>query len=182
MNITELNGRPLRLLIGGSPCTYWSIAQKNNRETEAEGLGWELFKNYLIAKEKFNPDLFLYENNKSASQAIKDQIVFEPVRIGDIGSNSQAHRVYSCYGKSVNLVANGGGFYGDDMDEFWIGFNMKNGEVDYWFSSYEGMCGYTFNEFYKADEIENKWDMNVQVNAMRYLNMLLDEGIVELSR
>ena len=70
----ELNGRPLRLLIGGSPCTHWSIAQKNNRETKPEGLGWELFKNYLIAKEKFKPDFFLYENNKSAAQPIKDQI------------------------------------------------------------------------------------------------------------
>ena len=64
----------IKLLIGGSPCTYWSIAQKNGRETEAEGMGWELFKNYLIAKEKFKPDFFLYENNKSAAQAIKDQI------------------------------------------------------------------------------------------------------------
>lgn len=64
----------IKLLIGGSPCTHWSIAQKNNRETEPEGLGWELFKNYLIAKEKFKPDYFLYENNKSAAQAIKDQI------------------------------------------------------------------------------------------------------------
>lgn len=40
-------------------------------------MGWELFKNYLIAKEKFKPDLFLYENNKSAAQAIKDQISHE---------------------------------------------------------------------------------------------------------
>lgn len=64
----------IKLLIGGSPCTFWSIAQKNNRETEAEGLGWELFRNYLIAKEKFKPDFFLYENNKSAAQVIKDQI------------------------------------------------------------------------------------------------------------
>lgn len=64
----------IKLLIGGSPCTFWSIAQKNNRETEANGLGWELFKNYLIAKEKFKPDFFLYENNKSAAEAIKDQI------------------------------------------------------------------------------------------------------------
>lgn len=64
----------IKLLIGGSPCTHWSIAQKNNRETEAEGLGWELFRNYLIAKEKFKPDFFLYENNKSAAQPIKDQI------------------------------------------------------------------------------------------------------------
>ena len=64
----------IKLLIGGSPCTYWSITRKNNRETKAEGLGWELFKNYLIAKEKFNPDYFLYENNKSAAEAIKRQI------------------------------------------------------------------------------------------------------------
>lgn len=64
----------IKLLIGGSPCTFWSIAQKNGRETEAEGMGWELFKNYLIAKEKFKPDYFLYENNKSAAQPIKDQI------------------------------------------------------------------------------------------------------------
>ncbi len=64
----------IRLLLGGSPCTFWSIAQKNNRETQAEGQGWELFKNYLLAKEKFSPDLFLYENNKSASTAIKRQI------------------------------------------------------------------------------------------------------------
>ena len=67
----------IKLLIGGSPCTYWSIAQTNNRETKAEGIGWELFCNYLIAKEKFKPDLFLYENNKSAAPAIKDQISAE---------------------------------------------------------------------------------------------------------
>lgn len=64
----------MRILLGGSPCTFWSIAQKNNRETEASGMGWELFKNYLIAKEKFKPDYFLYENNVSADRAIKDQI------------------------------------------------------------------------------------------------------------
>jgi DNA (cytosine-5)-methyltransferase 3A len=161
--------------------------------------------NYLIAKEKFKPDFFLYENNKSAAQAIKDQIstelgvpimdinsalvsaqnrqriyafnwsveqpedrgillrdiletepdeityemktvgigyrnrreddgklyrrfethgeekanalttvqtdsmIAEPVRIGDIGSTSQAHRIYSCDGKSVTINAGGGG-------------------------------------------------------------------------
>lgn len=67
----------IKLLIGGSPCTHWSIAQKKNRETTAEGVGWELFKNYLIAKEKFRPDFFLYENNKSAADAIKNQISAE---------------------------------------------------------------------------------------------------------
>ena len=38
------------LLIGGSPCTYWSIAQKSeNRETTSSGLGWELFRQYVRA-------------------------------------------------------------------------------------------------------------------------------------
>ena len=65
----------IKLLIGGSPCTFWSIAQtKEKREVEAEGLGWELFKNYLIAKDKFKPDLFLYENNVSATKPIKEMV------------------------------------------------------------------------------------------------------------
>ena len=73
-NYCELNGRPLRLLIGGSPCTHWSIAQRKNRETKAEGEGWELFLNYVMAKEKWKPDIFLYENNESAAEEIKSQI------------------------------------------------------------------------------------------------------------
>lgn len=64
----------IKFLIGGSPCTHWSIAQSKARETEPEGIGWELFKNYLIAKEKFKPDFFLYENNKSAAEAIRTRI------------------------------------------------------------------------------------------------------------
>lgn len=189
----------IKLLIGGSPCTHWSIAQSKNRETKAEGIGWELFENYVIAKEKFKPDFFLYENNWSASKEIKDQIqeelghelmrinsrlvsaqnrdrfyvfnwevkqpedrgillkdiletgepinmrsneksgciratcykdgirniianstdlrtgVAEPVRVGDIPnargeiSGSQATRVHDINGKSVTLIANGGG-------------------------------------------------------------------------
>ena len=67
----------MRLLIGGSPCTHWSIAQTKNRETEPEGLGWKLFENYLIALEKFKPDFFLYENNKSMAPAIRAQITRE---------------------------------------------------------------------------------------------------------
>ncbi len=64
----------LKLLLGGSPCTYWSIAQSKYRETEPSGLGWELFKNYLIAKDKYNPDYFLYENNYSMDNKIRDEI------------------------------------------------------------------------------------------------------------
>ena len=67
----------LKLLLGGSPCTHWSIAQTKNRETKAEGIGWELFRNYVIARNKYQPDYFLYENNKSMSTAIREQITAE---------------------------------------------------------------------------------------------------------
>lgn len=67
----------MKLLIGGSPCTHWSIAQTKNRETEASGIGWELFLNYRIARDKYQPDFFLYENNKSMSPAIREQITAE---------------------------------------------------------------------------------------------------------
>ena len=64
-------------MIGGSPCTHWSIAQTKNRETEASGLGWDLFLNYVVALRKYQPDYFLYENNKSMSSAIWEQITKE---------------------------------------------------------------------------------------------------------
>ena len=67
----------MKLLIGGSPCTHWSIAQTKNRETEASGIGWGLFLNYRIARDKYQPDYFLYENNKSMSPAIRAQITAE---------------------------------------------------------------------------------------------------------
>lgn len=67
----------MKLMLGGSPCTHWSIAQTKNRETEASGIGWELFLNYRIARDKYKPDFFLYENNKSISPAIRAQITTE---------------------------------------------------------------------------------------------------------
>ena len=61
-----------------------------------------------------------YEANPSGkanalTTAITDSMVAEPVsitepiRLGDIDSNAQAHRVYSPYGKSVTINAGGGG-------------------------------------------------------------------------
>ena len=67
----------MKLLLGGSPCTHWSIAQTRNRETQPEGLGWELFRNDLIARERYGPDFYLYENNKSMAPAIRAQITAE---------------------------------------------------------------------------------------------------------
>ncbi len=89
----------MKLLIGGSPCTHWSIAQTKNRETEPSGLGWELFLNYKIARDKYQPDYFLYENNKSMSPAIRAQITkelgVEPVLINSaLVSAQNRQRLY----------------------------------------------------------------------------------------
>ena len=63
------------LLIGGSPCTYWSIAKAGgNRETVSSGFGWELFMQYVRALKEVKPKYFLYENNESMSDAIKEEI------------------------------------------------------------------------------------------------------------
>ena len=61
-------------LIGGSPCTYWSIAQTKNRETVASGMGWELFSQYVRALHEAKPKYFIYENNKSMSKDIRTSI------------------------------------------------------------------------------------------------------------
>ena len=61
-------------MVGGSPCTYWSIAQTKNRETVASGMGWELFSQYVRALHEAKPKYFIYENNKSMSKEIRASI------------------------------------------------------------------------------------------------------------
>lgn len=99
-NAVYCNGQ-YDLLIGGSPCTYWSIAQKNNRETEASGIGWELFAQYVRALNTVKPKYFLYENNKSMSTAIRESISntfgFEPIMINSaLVSAQNRQRLYWC--------------------------------------------------------------------------------------
>ena len=86
-------------LVGGSPCTYWSIAQKNNRETEASGMGWELFQQYVRALKEAQPMCFIYENNKSMSKAIRKSITetfgFDAVEINSaLVSAQNRQRLY----------------------------------------------------------------------------------------
>ena len=88
-------------LIGGSPCTYWSIAQTKNRETVASGMGWELFSQYVRALHEAKPQFFLYENNKSMSAAIRASITetfgFEPILINSaLVSAQNRQRLYWC--------------------------------------------------------------------------------------
>lgn len=96
-DFTEFSG--FDFLVGGSPCTYWSIAQKNNRETEASGMGWELFSQYVRALREAQPMWFIYENNKSMSNAIRESITatfgFEPICINSaLVSAQNRQRLY----------------------------------------------------------------------------------------
>ncbi len=68
----------------------------------------------------------------------------------------------------------------NDEDEFWIGFREEDNKISCRFSSYGGMCGYTFDEFYVGDSIENVYDMQVQVNVIRWINSMIDDGILAL--
>lgn len=138
----------IKILIGGSPCTYWSICRAGNtqtditRETTAEGIGWELFKNYLIAKEKFNPDIFIYENVSSMSVDIKQQITVnlgeEPVEInGAIFSAAERSRLFWTNILLGELPKDKGLVLGDILET----------EVA---EKYFYSCGYTFYGWDKA--------------------------------
>jgi DNA (cytosine-5)-methyltransferase 3A len=77
------------LLIGGSPCTFWSKAKchtaKQARELETDGMGWKLFMKYIEAMHNVKPKYFLYENNYGMPQNIQDaiskQLGVEPIMI-----------------------------------------------------------------------------------------------------
>lgn len=73
----------------------------------------------------------------------------------------------------------GYGLYGDPINEFWIGF-YTDGRVRHSFSCAEGMCHYNFENFYDINEIENKWDMYIQAKTIRWLNDMIDKGILGL--
>ena len=68
--------------------------------------------------------------------------------------------------------------YNDEDDEFWIGFNEDNDKIEYDFTSYGGLCLYKFRKFYDGNTIENKYDMQVQANTIRWLNMMIDDGVL----
>lgn len=95
-DFTEFEG--FDAVVGGSPCTYWSIAQTKNRETEAHGIGWELFQQYVRAIREAKPKFFIYENNKSMAQAIKEEISntfgFEPIMINSALVSAQNRQRY----------------------------------------------------------------------------------------
>ena len=90
------------LLIGGSPCTHWSIANKN-RQTTATGLGFELFMHFVRAYQESGCKYFLYENNNSISKEIKAEISrmlgVEPIMINSSLLSAQERK--RCYWTNI---------------------------------------------------------------------------------
>jgi len=93
------------LLLGGSPCTYWSIARKG-RETTSDGMGFKLFMEYVRALHESECRYFLYENNYSIHQNIKDEISrylgVEPVMINSALLSAQNRK--RCYWTNIPNV------------------------------------------------------------------------------
>lgn len=82
------------LVMGGSPCTFWSIA-KTNREVDKSGAGWKLFMRFVEAVRVIRPRFFLYENVASMPANIKayisEELGCEPVLINSALVSAQ-HR------------------------------------------------------------------------------------------
>jgi site-specific DNA-cytosine methylase len=103
----EYNAGEYDLLIGGSPCTYWSIATAGNgtREKTSCGLGWDLFSQYVRALHEAKPRYFLYENNESMSDDIKNEITKAlgviPIMIDSADFSAQKRKRY--YWTNINF-------------------------------------------------------------------------------
>lgn len=93
------------LLIGGSPCTYWSIAKKD-RETTSDGIGFQLFSQYVRALRESSCKYFLYENNYSIHKDIKAEITkalgVEPIMINSALLSAQSRK--RCYWTNIPNV------------------------------------------------------------------------------
>lgn len=94
------------LLIGGSPCTYWSIA-KTGREITPNGMGGKLFMEYVRAWRESGCRYFLYENNNSIHQNIKDfiseQLEVKPIMINSALVSAQQRK--RCYWTNIPNVS-----------------------------------------------------------------------------
>ena len=94
------------LLIGGSPCTYWSIANRN-REITSNGIGGQLFMHYVRALQESGCKYFLYENNYSIHKNIKifisEQLGVEPITINSALLSAQNRK--RCYWTNIPNVS-----------------------------------------------------------------------------
>ena len=160
------------LLIGGSPCTYWSIATAGNgtRETISSGLGWDLFSQYVRALHEVKPRYFLYENNASMSDEIKHEITkalgVEPILIDSADFSAQRRLRYywtnidfcKTWEKSPVLFEDIEDKTGDKMERSLAKYSntyrwSKNGSVLSWDTSGKGY----YSQVNRARKTNQKW-------------------------
>jgi DNA (cytosine-5)-methyltransferase 3A len=93
--IDYTNIKNIDLVMGGSPCTHWSIAKKD-REVTSAGLGFELFMKFVEAVRILKPKYFLYENNysihKDIQSAITRELGVEPIFINSSLVSAQSRK------------------------------------------------------------------------------------------
>ena len=154
-------------LIGGSPCTYWSIAQTKNRETVASGMGWELFSQYVRALHEAKPKYFIYENNKSMSKQIRasidEEFGFEAVLINSaLVSAQNRQRLYwvgirnedGTYSKAnVEQPADRGILLKDVLDSA-VAMDLTCNDKSYSLTaSYDGACAWNTIERHQRNMV-----------------------------
>lgn len=91
-------------LLSGFVCTFFSCAQKKNREVVAEtGPGWDLFMQTIRAMNESQPKYILFENvasmTKEMMKAISEKVGFEPVMINSALVSAQVRKRYYWVGK-----------------------------------------------------------------------------------
>lgn len=140
------------LLIGGSPCTYWSIA-RNNRETTPDGIGGELFMHYVRALKESECKYFLYENNYSIHKNIKsfisEQLGVQPIMINSALVSAQSRKRYYWTNIPNIIEPKDKGIIAEDIIESGIPFNTVNskGEIHTITASYYKIAENPFSEF-----------------------------------
>jgi len=158
------------LLIGGSPCTYWSVAKgSDNRETQANGLGWDLFSQYIKALKESNCPYFLYENNASMSDEIKECISCElgckPIEIDSADFSAQKRKRYYWTNIPVKAWIPSNITFADIMDaEYELSRSIAQYKDTYKWSK-DGMClrwdtsgkGY-YSQQNRAKVVDQKWN------------------------
>ena len=68
-------------------------------------------------------------------------------------------------------------------ESFWIGIYDETAKkkaclFEFMFTTYGGMCGYVFDEFYREEDIENDMDLQIQSKFLEKINDLIDNGVL----
>lgn len=180
------------LLIGGSPCTHWSIARGNEtRETTASGIGWELFRQYVRALKEAKPKWFLYENNVSMSNEIKEciskELGCEPVMINSADFSAQKRERYYWTNLPMGLWVPVETLFSDIMDEKYEKSRSIEKYKDTYKWSKDGMCiswdtsgkGY-YSQASRARKPEQKWNTVCANRAESKGNVWLGNDTIRL--